>query len=141
MVAIDGQYYSSDPKARKYMLFLPEGELHELNLLFANYLIKARNNRVIYLGQTLPIGDLRLAYETYQPEYLLTVLTSKPLEMTTDEYLKNLSDLFPKSKILVSGRQVVGQDLRLPENVIQITSLPNLITFLEEHSMSMATLA
>jgi DNA-binding transcriptional MerR regulator len=139
MVAIDGQYSSNDPNTNKYMLFLPEGELHELNLLFANYLIKARNNRVIYLGQTLPIGDLRLAYETYQPEYLLTVLTSKPLYMTTDEYLKNLSDYFPKSKILVSGRQVVGQDLRLPENIIQITSLPGLVDFVEEHSMSLIT--
>lgn len=141
MVAIDGQYSTTDPSANKYMLFLPEGELHELNLLFANYLIKARNNRVIYLGQTLPLNDLKLAHDTYKPEYLLTVLTSKPLDMTTEEYLNHLSISFPGSKILVSGRQVVGQDLKLPANIIQITSLPNLIEFVEEHSIAMATSA
>jgi DNA-binding transcriptional MerR regulator len=138
MVAIDGQYSTTDANSFKYMLFLPEGELHELNLLFANYLVKARNNRVIYLGQTLPLGDLKLAYETYKPEYLLTVLTSKPLDMTTEEYLNNLSTSFPGSKMLVSGRQVVGQDLKLPENIIQITSLPHLIEFIEEHSKALS---
>ncbi|MFT7267922.1 MAG: DNA-binding transcriptional MerR regulator [Candidatus Endobugula sp.] len=135
MVAIDGQYSVTDSNALKYMLFLPEGELHELNLLFANYLIKARNNRVIYLGQSLPLIDLKLAYQAYQPEYLLTVLTSKPLNMTTEEYLFELSNAFPDSKILVSGRQVVGQDLDLPSNIVQISSLPNLINFAEEHAM------
>ena len=137
MVAIDGQYPATDTNAIKYMLFLPEGELHELNLLFANYIIKARNNRVIYLGQTLPLNDLKLAYATYKPEYLLTVLTSKPLDMTSEEYLNELSRSFPHSKILVSGRQVVGQDLKLPNNIVLISSLHGLINYVEEHSMSL----
>ena len=60
MVAIDGQYPTLDDNAKRYMLFLPDGELHELSLLFANYLIRARHNKVIYLGQSMPMKYISL---------------------------------------------------------------------------------
>lgn len=47
IVAIDGQVVKHNPNAKKFLLFLPEGELHELSLLFANYLVKSRNHKVI----------------------------------------------------------------------------------------------
>ncbi|WP_339607734.1 MerR family transcriptional regulator [uncultured Roseivirga sp.] len=134
MVAIDGEPANTNSSAKKYMLFLPEGELHELILLFANYLIKSREGKVIYLGQTLPLDDLKMAYELYEPEYLITVLTGKPEGLGVTQYLENLSTIFPKSEILVSGRQVVGQDLELPENVLCMASLNDLINFVEENS-------
>ncbi len=134
MVAIDGEPANTNSSAKKYMLFLPEGELHELILLFANYLIKSREGKVIYLGQTLPLDDLKMAYELYEPEYLITVLTGKPEGLGVTQYLENLSAIFPKSEILVSGRQVVGQDLELPENVLCMASLNDLINFVEENS-------
>lgn len=132
MVAIDGQYPTISNDAKKYMLFLPEGELHELNLLFASYLIKARQNKVIYLGQSMPFNDLEVAHEVYEPDYLLTVLTSRPLGMTALEYITNLSAKFSNTKILVSGGQVIGQDLELPENVTPILNLNHLIEFAED---------
>jgi len=134
MVAIDCEPANTNSSAKKYMLFLPEGELHELILLFANYLIKSREGKVIYLGQTLPLDDLKMAYELYEPEYLITVLTGKPEGLGVTQYLENLSTIFPKSEILVSGRQVVGQDLELPENVLCMASLNDLINFVEENS-------
>lgn len=134
MVAIDGEPANTNSSAKKYMLFLPEGELHELILLFANYLIKSREGKVIYLGQTLPLDDLKMAYELYEPEYLITVLTGKPEGLGVTQYLENLSTIFAKSEILVSGRQVVGQDLELPENVLCMASLNDLINFVEENS-------
>ena len=134
MVAIDGQYPTMDDNANKYMMFLPDGELHELSLLFANYLIRARQNKVIYLGQTMPMHDLTMAYEVYKPHYLLTVITSRPTDMTAKEYLEKLSATFPESEILVSGYQVIGQDLELPENVTPSSNLNHLIEFVEENT-------
>ncbi|WP_420388457.1 MerR family transcriptional regulator [Roseivirga sp.] len=133
IVAIDGQYETFDEKAKKYMLFLPEGELHELGLLFANYLIRAKGNKVIYLGQNMPFNDLSNVYNTYQPDYLLTILTSRDKARDCKEYLNNLSADFPDTEILVSGSQVIGQDLDLPDNVIQIANPNHLLQFIEEH--------
>ncbi|MEP5610820.1 MAG: MerR family transcriptional regulator, partial [Cyclobacteriaceae bacterium] len=36
--------------AESFLLFLPEGELHEISLLFANYVLRARGYKTIYLG-------------------------------------------------------------------------------------------
>lgn len=140
MVAIDGQYPTVDETAKKYMLFLPDGELHELNLLFASYLIKARQNKVIYLGQSMPTNDLQMAFEVYKPDYLLTVLTSRPTNMSATEYLNKLSVKFPDTEILVSGSQVIGQDLNLPENITSISNLNHLIEFAEENAKLVETM-
>lgn len=134
MVAIDGQYPTVREDARKYMLFLPDGELHELTLLFASYLIKARENKVIYLGQTMPMNDLVMAFDVYKPDYLLTVLTSRPADMSALEYLNKLSEKFPETEILISGGQVIGQDLDLPENMTPISNLNHLIEFAEQNA-------
>lgn len=140
MVAIDGQYPAVNENAKKYMLFLPDGELHELNLLFASYLIKARQNKVIYLGQSMPINDLQMAFEVYKPDYLLTVLTSRPSDLSATEYLNKLSTQFPDTEILVSGSQVIGQDLNLPDNITQISNLNHLIEFAQENAKLVETI-
>ena len=131
MVAIDGQYPAIEPSADRYILFLPEGELHELSLLFANYLIRARNNKTIYLGQNMPFHDLSMAYEIYQPHYLVTIMTSRPAGISAEKYLTQLSGQFPRATILISGGQVIGQDLNLPKNIIPISNPNQLISFIE----------
>lgn len=139
MVAIDGQYPAIGEHTKKYMLFLPDGELHELSLLFASYLIRARQNKVIYLGQTMPMNNLMMAFEVYKPDYLLTVLTTRPADMTALEYLNKLSAKFPETEILASGSQVIGQDLKLPDNMTAISNLKHLIEFAEQNASRVDT--
>lgn len=133
IVAIDGQYETFDENARKYMLFLPEGELHELGLLFACYLIKAKGNQVIYLGQNMPLNDLSMVYNTYEPDFLFTILTSNTKGPDPKSYLQSLSEKFPKAEILVSGSRIIGEDLNLPENVTEIANPNLLLEFIKAH--------
>ncbi|MFT6873130.1 MAG: DNA-binding transcriptional MerR regulator [Roseivirga sp.] len=132
IVAIDAQYPAIEADAAKYMMFLPENELHELSLLFANFLVRARNCKSIYLGQNMPFRDLSVAFELYQPNFLLTIITSRDPNISPQDYLNNLSEKFPDTQILVSGSQVIGQDLDLNDNIIQIANPNHLISFIEE---------
>lgn len=116
IVAIDGCYVSSKDVKHKYLLFLPEGELHELSLLFCYYLVKSRKNKVIYLGQNVPLPDLISTYELYKPDFMVTVITSSPTQDKIQKYINALGEHFSDSNILLSGYQVIGQDLRLPPN-------------------------
>ena len=131
IVAIDGQIMRRND-CPKYLLFLPEGELHELSLLFANFLLRSRQNRVIYLGQSLPFTDVVGAYEIYRPHVILTVITSIPGAEEVQTYLDKMAASFPDAKILVTGYQVVAHDLKLPSNVIVIRQFRDLIQFAEE---------
>ncbi|SFC02758.1 DNA-binding transcriptional regulator, MerR family [Flexibacter flexilis DSM 6793] len=133
IVAIDGlvaKYTASSPK---FMLFLPEGELHEIGLLFTNYLIRVRGGRVVYLGQSLPFSDLCETYRIYRPSYLFSIITTTPAA-EIQSYVDNLSKNFFESTIILSGFQVITQDLDLPENVLiayNIADLPLLLSKLE----------
>ena len=130
IVAIDGQIPQQGGK--KFLLFLPEGELHEISILFASYLIKSKGHKVIYLGQSTPNDDLLSVFKLHQPEYLLTVITTSPSSEYVQEYINALADRFAIAQILVTGYQVLGQDLRFPENVSQMSYIRDIKDLLEE---------
>lgn len=136
IVAIDGQVVHSENYNSKYLLFLPEGEMHEMSLLFSHYIIKSRNNKVIYIGQNVPHSDLLKIYDDHHPDYLMTVMTSYPQSRDVQKFINLLSESFPSSKILISGHQVVGQDMTLTENVVLFNKMHDLIDFCEMRSPS-----
>lgn len=133
MVAIDGQVPSRKAHPKKFMLFLPDGELHEISLLFANYLLRSRQHKVVYLGQSLPFQDLCAAYEIHKPEYLFSIITSTPSHHEVQPYVNKLSAKFPKSHILLTGFQVVTQHIDTSNNIVIIKSIPHMIEFIENH--------
>ncbi len=130
IVAIDGQVQKQGGK--KFLLFLPEGELHEISILFASYLIKSKGHKVIYLGQSTPNDDLLSVYKLHQPEYLFTAITSSPSSEYVQDYIHALSEKFPSAHILVTGYQVLGQDLSFPANVSQMSYIRDIKDLLEE---------
>lgn len=130
IVAIDGQF-EPRPNPKKFMLFLPEGELHEISLLFSYYIIKSRGHKVIYLGQSTPLSDLAQVYDIHKPDYLLTVITSVPPEDTVQSYVDALCNRFPDTHLLLSGYQIIGQDIRVSENTTIINQVKDLIELVE----------
>ncbi len=104
IVAIDG--LPIPPKnSKKILLFLPEGEMHELGLLFYHFLIRKSGYRTYYLGQNVPHEDLISVYKVHQPDFMLTSITSN-LTISIEKYLEQLSNDFGQTKILASGYQV-----------------------------------
>ncbi|TAG56664.1 MAG: MerR family transcriptional regulator [Cytophagales bacterium] len=132
IVAIDGQYNILTEKAKKFLLFLSEGELHELSLLFTHYIVKSRMQKSIYLGQSLPFQDLHKIYISHKPEYIVTSITSTPKECSVQDYVLMLGNSFPNSTILLSGYQVVGQDLKITSNTIILNKIDDLIDLIED---------
>jgi DNA-binding transcriptional MerR regulator len=104
IVAIDG--LPIPPKnSQKILLFLPEGEMHELGLLFYHFLIRKSGYRTYYLGQNVPHEDLISVYKVHQPDFMLTSITST-LTIAIERYLERLANDFGQTKILASGYQV-----------------------------------
>src|ERR671913_1413953 len=66
-------------EAPRVVLFLPEGELHEIGLLFSHYVARKYGYRSYYLGQSVPHNDLIVIARQHQPQLLITCITS-PLE-------------------------------------------------------------
>jgi DNA-binding transcriptional MerR regulator len=130
-VAIDAQPKNINTISKKFLLFLPTHEPHEIGLLFANYLIRSRGHHTSYLGPNLPLDDLSPVMQKYKADYILTVLTA-PLASLTPLYIANkLGGDFPSTNILLSGPQVFQANIQLPKNVRMLYSMNDLIVLLD----------
>lgn len=132
IVAINDQKHKRRTNGKKYLLFLPEGEYHEIGLLFADYLIGSRANKTLYLGQSLPFRDLAFVHERFQPDYIFTVLTSSFANHEVQSYINKLAKTFPQTQLLLTGYQIVGQDIDTPPNAQIINQFNELIRIASE---------
>ena len=78
----------------RFIMFLPEGELHEISLLFYTYLIKKHGHFPIYLGQTVPLNDIVAVQRSYNANYLFASFITNMLEMPVADYITLLSKTF-----------------------------------------------
>lgn len=104
--------------ARRWVLFLPECELHELALLFMNYVLRARGQHTLYLGQNLPIAELGAVCETYRPDAVVTVLTLHPERSRVAEFAQEVSAQCPDKLIVLYGPLARQDGLVLPPNCV-----------------------
>lgn len=125
--AIDGQYVQPNKKSRKFLLFLPEGEAHELLLLFTEYLLRKHQHEVVYIGASIAISELDYAAKTFKPDFLIAYLTVNVERSSLQSYLKKLSASFATTKILLGGSQFEANKANLPANCILIHSTEELL--------------
>jgi MerR family transcriptional regulator, light-induced transcriptional regulator len=128
IVAIDS--LPVPPKtARKVILFLPEGELHEIGLLFYHYIVRKAGLRTYYLGQSVPHEDLIQVFQTHQPDLMITALISTQ-PISPEDYFNRLSNDFPDTPILVSGMQVQQHHGMKTRNIQTFTHALDLLKFI-----------
>jgi DNA-binding transcriptional MerR regulator len=128
-VAIDGMIANHKPDARRFVFFLPEGELHEIGLLFFCYLAKKRGHRTLYLGQSMPLGDLSEVSGIFGFDYLVTAFTTSFSGKDMVNYAETLASTYGDKTIFISGSRISALSCELPSN-IKLLSSP--ISFLKE---------
>jgi len=121
-VAIDGLIINDKPGALRFVFFLPEGELHEIGLLFFCYLAKKRGHHTLYLGQSVPLNDLADITRIHKVDYLVTAFITSFNGNDMIEYAKKLSLLFSDTNILISGSKISNLSNELPANILPISS-------------------
>jgi len=132
-VAIDAQTGKIRKEGKKFLLFLPEGEPHEIGLLFANYMLRARGHDVVYLGQNLPFEDLRTVFDFYEPECVMSVVTTGMNSDEVQTFVNTLSKSWPDAQIYVTGFLVVTHpNLKVPSNVRVLKSVDDMRCTVDE---------
>jgi DNA-binding transcriptional MerR regulator len=115
---------------KKVILFLPEKELHELALLFFNYIIKKAGHETLYLGQSTPVFSVVRVNNSWKADIIITGMLSGYPEVDPEEFITQLAKSFPKQKILVAG-VLADHSLKSKfKNVFQIRSSEDLKAYL-----------
>jgi len=115
----------------KFLLFLPEGESHELGLLFANYLIRSRGHISVFIGQSTPLDELEKIYLKFKPDFLFSSITIDRLQMAIRQYAEMLIEKFPGSRLILTGHHAVSSKEKLPPTTLVIESTEMFLKFLE----------
>lgn len=112
------------------LLFLPEGEYHELGLLFMHFLLKSRGNKVIYLGSNVPLKDVAYVADIKNPDYLFTHLTAVSPNFKLEKFINNAIIRMPNRKIVASGGLTKQYKKEIPENFNFKKSIPEVMSFI-----------
>lgn len=85
-------------KEKTLILFLPELEIHEISLIMLQYVFKSRGYKTIFLGQSVPIDDLVQVYQRLGTVHFVSILTTNPMPILLNDYMKKISKLFTDSE-------------------------------------------
>ncbi|HVG15370.1 MAG TPA: MerR family transcriptional regulator [Chitinophagaceae bacterium] len=92
----------------KIVLFGPQGEHHELPLLFIYYLLKKYGWSVIYLGGDIKIDVLKKCVDSDDIRFLFLHLITNFTGWEADGYFENLCRHFPDKNIIATGSVIHG---------------------------------
>lgn len=118
-------------EAGLYVLYLPDQEIHELGLLYTNYLLRSLGNRTIYLGQSVPNEDLVQVTDMFDgPLTFVSFITSSPTAEGMQRYMDSLRAMVRSTECAFwfSGSQVNrAPQLKLPEGFRTFPHIRDLI--------------
>ncbi len=120
------------PTKKTALLFLPEGEFHELGLLFIQYLLKNRGIGVLYLGTNIPLEDVDYVVKHKAPDFIYTHLTSVSNLFNFDRFIQQSQKRFSSIPLIISGRLASIYDKSIPPNVHFKKSLQEVTAFVTE---------
>jgi len=120
--------------SKRFVLFLPEGEWHELGLLFYYYLLKVRGHHVLYLGQSTPANSLVESKEIWPMDYLLLFISSGFAGLSYDEYLPDLALKFKEQQLIVAGEYMKDQKAILAPNIVFVKNALEFIQLIDSIS-------
>jgi DNA-binding transcriptional MerR regulator len=113
-----------------FVLFLPEEEIHDLGLFYANYELLSHGYKVIFLGQSLPMEDLSYLSKLFEHTVFISYLTIKPDDF--EDYIIRFTKhicIGKKCEYWILGRkaqQAINDNITLPDRVKAFSSIKHL---------------
>ena len=121
----DGLPFPENDKKR-WILFLPEWESHEIGLLFSNYLIRSAGQRTFYFGSNVPFDSLKEGVRDIQPTDLFLFLIGNRSIDEVQAYIKEVLKLSPDTKVHLAGNNKLIEQLKPEKKINWIQSVEEL---------------
>lgn len=112
------------------LLFLPEGEHHELGLLFMYYMLKSRRIRTIYLGANVPLKDVAYVVKLKKPDTVFCHLTATSPSFNFERFLNGIHAQISGVQVVLSGQLTHTYHKAVPQGINFKKSLPEVMEYL-----------
>ena len=129
IAATEALDYRPDPALRKVVLLLPETELHEIGLLFYNYVLRAHGFPTCYLGQIVPLDSVGRIVDITHPDLLVCSVTNSLNAIDMNGLLRRIAAVF-SGPVLVSGSALSVCSDAIPANVKTFSRATELLSLI-----------
>jgi methanogenic corrinoid protein MtbC1 len=99
------------------ILFLPEGEFHELGLLYVQFLLKSKGIKVYYLGANVPIEDVEYVIKHKNPDFIYSHLTSVSSAFSFEKFINLSLKKLNGVPFIISGRLAASYEKKIPPQI------------------------
>ncbi len=126
----DLQQKSTRRTDRRFVLFLPDNEIHELGLLYLQYEVLNNGFQCVFLGQSVPIESLSNLADIGEPITFISYFTIEPAQDKIDSYLNTFSSKIIEnieSELWILGYQVQYISNKIPQKIRKFSSIDDVI--------------
>ena len=126
----DLQQKSTRRTDRRFVLFLPDNEIHELGLLYLQYEVLNNGFQCVFLGQSVPIESLRNLIDIGEPITFISYFTIEPAQDKIESYLNTFnSEIIENidSELWILGYQVQFMSDEMPDKMRKFSSIDDVI--------------
>ena len=116
---------------KRIVLFMPEGEFHEIGILYVHFLLKQRGIYIDYLGANVPIIDLKYLTEVQKIDYLYCHITSPGKNFKVNKFFDQLQQINKEVSIVLSGQVIQSYQGTVSSNIQLKRSLGETIECLQ----------
>lgn len=114
------------------LLFLPEGEHHELGLLFLHFLLKKAGARVVYLGANVPLSDIKSIVCSIRPQIAFIHLTSGCPNYNFEKLIQSIPSCLDNLHTVISGNLTQRCEKLLPSTISFVKSFQDMKEFINK---------
>ena len=115
---------------RRFVLFLPDNEIHELGLLYLQYEVLNNGFQCVFLGQSVPIESLSNLIDIGEPITFISYFTIEPAQDKIESYLNTFnSEIIENidSELWILGYQVQFISDEMPDKMRIFNSIDDVI--------------
>lgn len=115
---------------RRFVLFLPDNEIHELGLLYLQYEVLNNGFQCVFLGQSVPIESLNNLVDIGEPITFLSYFTIEPIQEKVNEYLNTFKQEIINnidSDLWILGYQIQFIKEDIPEKIRKFHSIDEVV--------------
>jgi len=126
--AIDDLDFPSSA-SKSALLFLPEGEYHEIALLFFHFLLKKKGVKVLYLGQSTPVEQVSGLLDSSKIDFAVTYSIVKS-KAEIEELFSQISNENKTEIVYIENKHQSHLNISYPPNVSTFSSFPEVLEHL-----------
>ncbi|MDO6596306.1 MerR family transcriptional regulator [Oceanihabitans sp. 2_MG-2023] len=117
-------------EAPKILMFLTENEHHEIGLLLAYYIAREMGWKVYYLGQNVPIENIKQVVTEIRPALMLSMFVT-PTEVSISSKIDAILQQGESVPLLVSGNPMSFESVKESEMLKYLSHPEDLIEILK----------